>query len=754
MSSQQRRQLLRRQLSERGLNQPSEERRTVFSWLISDLRREDPPDWQSQLPAAVDLALEIYRSFNAAFTAFYDAPDSRGAGHVRRALRRQFGFAAEPNVEAVLDRIRNRRLRLLNHCRRRYQPSLFAPRTFDASRLAGYLTAVARLESLHLPQEKATGAFEDFAQFYRARGEFPSLTEEEWRDGEGPLPPGPPRGTGGEPPSEDRPSPPEYIRRHTDVSFPASPRVGERYNLRLQLVPTEEELPSGKVRPVPRPHEHDQTLTVKVATRVTVIVSADNFDVEGAREGELAVPLRGKSAALHFWLRGRQPGRGRIMVDFLQEGRPLGSVELEPEITAADQTAENRPAVGRGEVSLATRAAPGPDLTLVVLKSRYGDAPGRRLQFLLWSNRQVFGDLPGMFGDLGEQDLDSDLALWVEGQLRRLSDKARRSRLESEETVRAALETLSEVGQALFEKLLPPRLQELCWHLEQRPACSVLILSDAPHIPWELIKPHRKDQRTGQYETGQFWGEKLILAHWPREGHPAHGFSLNRVIALAAGANVPGGGAEADAPAAAVPQANDPGAVRFADQELGVLLDLKKRGADVTPLPARLGALKDALKEGKFSLLHLGCHNRFEGPFAADESYVALEDGPFFVGELTRPLEGVLRSAAPLIFFNACASGRTGFSLTGLGSWGVRFAQLGCGAFIGSLWEVTSRGAVVFARAFYEHLAACRPLGEVMLLAKQEVRRHYPQDPTWLAYCCFGDPMARVERADPVHPQP
>jgi hypothetical protein len=38
------------------------------------------------------------------------------------------------------------------------------------------------------------------------------------------------------------------------------------------------------------------------------------------------------------------------------------------------------------------------------------------------------------------------------------------------------------------------------------------------------------------------------------------------------------------------------------------------------------------------------------------------------------------------------------------------------------------------------------PFGEAMWRAKECVRRQFPNDPTWLAYCCFGDPLARVER--------
>jgi hypothetical protein len=160
---------LRRYLNGRGLYRTSEEGRTVHLWLTRELREERPPGWRGRLPAAVDLAREIYQSFTDAFQAFYYAPDCPGPGHVRRCLERRFGYAEDQAVEGVHNRILKRRLRLLNHCRRRYQPSLFAARTFDASRLPGYLVRVARFESLHVPEdEPATGAIEDWGSISEA----------------------------------------------------------------------------------------------------------------------------------------------------------------------------------------------------------------------------------------------------------------------------------------------------------------------------------------------------------------------------------------------------------------------------------------------------------------------------------------------------------------------------------------------------------------------------------------------------------
>ena len=42
-----------------------------------------------------------------------------------------------------------------------------------------------------------------------------------------------------------------------------------------------------------------------------------------------------------------------------------------------------------------------------------------------------------------------------------------------------------------------------------------------------------------------------------------------------------------------------------------------------------------------------------------------------------------------------------------------------------------------------------RRIGEAIQLARRRVREQFPSDPTWLAYRCFADPMARVEPPPP-----
>jgi hypothetical protein len=493
----------------------------------------------------------------------------------------------------------------------------------------------------------------------------------------------------------------------------------------------------------------------------------------------MVVPLAGKSPAVPFGLQGLVVGPGRIMVDFAQHGRPVGSVDLMPDVVA-DLTASRQPtglAAPSGELSLSLGIDPAPappDVVLKVFEHRTAGHPGR-LQFVLSSNHPALADLPVLDGDLGTLDLHTDVAGWVGEQLRAVGDLVSRA----ETPVRDAVRTMSAVGFNLYKELLPPAVQELSWTLRQRGVKTLLVLSDEPYIPWELIKPFRADPVSGEIvgEDG-FWAESYAMAHWLRGRPPVPRLTITRVLGVAAGSSGPVlsptppsefataeihpkssrdmvridpimSAAEPSSPPGGTGddrRASDaPGEIASGDEELALLRSLEAFGARVERLPALREAVRRAFEEGAFDLLHLVSHGSFDGLARGDASAVYLDDGAFTAAELSPLMAAALRRVAPLVIFNTCHCGRTGYSLTRLGSWGAQLVRLGCGGFVSALWPVSDRAALAFARAFYEQLGRKCPLGEAVRLARLCVREQYPDDPTWLAYCCFADPMARVE---------
>jgi hypothetical protein len=615
--------------------------------------------------------------------------------------------------------------------------------------------------------------------------------------------------------SGDAPKQPLTVRRHTDVSFPSEVQTGKSCNLRIQLVPATSVLPSGEVCERPKPHVHDTTLDLIAplpapagapppSLKLTVSVTAENFDVEGLAHAEIIVPFDGISSAVVFGLRGKEAGPGRIMIDFAQDGRPIGSVDLAPVVVDSDGALRrrDRSAPTSVELSLDLEAGPStaaPDVVLKVFEHRLAGHPGR-LQFVLSSTHPALADLPVLDGDLGTLDLRSEVSEWVNQQLRIIGTL-------TEQADSSAAEvgcTLASVGYNLYENLLPAAVQELSWTLRERGVKTLMVLSDAPHIPWELIKPFRADPISGAIVSQDgFWGESFALAHWVRGRPPTRRLRISRVMGVAASLSESGKGpvgrpgspgskfqvspirdmaklstslsdTAVSAPddtetghatherlagvgaiateSAALPtvmSAEDsrstPESVGSFDEELGVLRGLEAFGARIERLPALRQALRHAFEQGTFDLLHLVSHGTFGGLDAGDATAVYLDDGPFTAAELSPLMAASLRRAAPVVIFNTCHCGRTGFSLTRLGSWGGHLVRLGCGAFIGALWPVSDRAALAFARSSYEQLANRSRLGEAVRVARLRVREQFPDDPTWLAYCCFADPTAQFE---------
>src|SRR5258708_3609348 len=111
---------LRELLDARGVDLSAEAGQTALRWLERDLAGSTPADWEARLLQAVKLGLAVYWDFMTEYNAFYEEPEGRGAACVARALRGRVGQADPHMIEAVLDRIRNRRTHLLDAFRRKY----------------------------------------------------------------------------------------------------------------------------------------------------------------------------------------------------------------------------------------------------------------------------------------------------------------------------------------------------------------------------------------------------------------------------------------------------------------------------------------------------------------------------------------------------------------------------------------------------------------------------------------------------------
>lgn len=256
-------------------------------------------------------------------------------------------------------------------------------------------------------------------------------------------------------------------------------------------------------------------------------------------------------------------------------------------------------------------------------------------------------------------------------------------------------------------------LSALLWRLQYR-VTSLLLISDEPWIPWELI--WLEDPAGGG--SGRFLCEAFALARWLPGSIPSLELPLRRLAVVASA----GGGAEAVAEER-----------QFLERQQGV-------ERSVSVIPSRFEPLLEALASGGYDGWHFCGHGR--EPRHSDPNLLEfpLDDHRCLTPKLLASEAAGLGRGRPLVFLNACHTGRGGFSLVSEGGWAKKF--LGCGAavFLGALWAIDGRRAAAFSEALYPRLFAGVPIAQAVRDARQAIV--LADDPSWLAYTLYAHPLA------------
>jgi hypothetical protein len=289
------------------------------------------------------------------------------------------------------------------------------------------------------------------------------------------------------------------------------------------------------------------------------------------------------------------------------------------------------------------------------------------------------------------------------------------------------LREIAAMGEGLFELLMPTELQQIYWDeikplREQGVIKTLLITSDEPWIPWELVKPYQWDDVTDTEKSDGFLAETLTLSRWLAGRGPGAGLAVEQVTLV-------------------MPDLD----LAFVQEEKKFFDGLAvRRNIQVTgPLQRRL-EVTDLFRSAGYQVLHFATHGSFNSA-DADQSQLSLQDGDLAPGDLVGSDLSGIRRARPLVFLNACHSGQVALGLTGLGGWADKlFREAKVSAFVGTLWEVNDELAAEFAKHFYDGLAGDLPLGAALKAARIHVQQLAPSNPTWLAYALYGDPNAQV----------
>ena len=449
-----------------------------------------------------------------------------------------------------------------------------------------------------------------------------------------------------------------------------------------------------------------------------------NCVIEGDSRIDVPVPDSGAVTPLFFDMRPTDAGRGEIWVIVRQGPVPAAMLKLYPQFVEGDPGPTKRL---RAE-AVVNEAEPE-EKTLVQLRifdRQNGDR--HTLEFVLSSPDL---DLEKKYES---EPFKTEHSVYVEALYRKIEDFWARDSGEYDRF----LERLRATGVTMFTELFPKELQRVMW--EKRDELqNIQVFSEEPFIPWEVVHLKDPDGSLTRGGESEFLAEKgLVRWLWldGDNGSPARKL------------------ANFDSNCYSVVPEYPPGSDRQLDgaQEE---LDLMKDTVGTRSLPADSGEVIDLLAtKGGFELLHFACHGEAESGAIWDAGLLMtgkMRSGKY-VKDLMTPDQVTSfanfhseEGRRPVVFLNACQTGRTGPQLTGLGGFAKAFLEKGAGAFIGSLWSVGDTAALHFAEKFYQTiLMKDKSFAEAVVKARKYAKDK--EDVTWLSYVAYGHPYAQLDR--------
>ena len=389
----------------------------------------------------------------------------------------------------------------------------------------------------------------------------------------------------------------------------------------------------------------------------------------------------------------------------LASGRAAGQ-QLRNVVRRADPEAEAEPSSAAAVVPplVAPVQAAGtplssrdPDLSLFVTTK--DDASGR-LEFRL---RAKDPRLALVYNELGDRFFGPTLRNFVDELTREVLDL-------HERRAHGRATRLQRLGERLAAQLIPERLASELEKLRGE-ARSLIVYADV-FVPWELLCfPDRPGR------PGAFWGEAFALTRWFTGCAEGFDLPLRNIGVIAPASNL-----------------------RATVTESAAMLALAGNGRQVTRLKARSRELLPALFPCVFDTLHFAGHGMASRSANPDLGTLEL-DGDEALDAVDIPRFG-FGDVHPLVFLNACHSGKGGPRPTGIGGLAKAFVDAGAAAIVGCHWAIADDMAELFAGELYRLLLAGQPLGEAGRQARHLLRRQKPEDPTWIAYSIFGQPLA------------
>lgn len=348
-------------------------------------------------------------------------------------------------------------------------------------------------------------------------------------------------------------------------------------------------------------------------------------------------------------------------------------------------------------------AAEKPDLTVFITL-----LPGASRGLMHWRMETAqFDGLPPKLD--GFIDLGTDAASEAAAMFRQFASLERgkhRARIEG-------------FGEKLWDRA-PAEFRELYWVLHnhyQRPL-TIQFISDDPHLPWELMRPYRKD------EVHPPLALRHAVARWIGRyaGYLSNRLPAGRVVTIAP----------------RYPSAK----TRLSTAEATAARLVQRFRAEA--LQGTLSATNNLLEHPSadpVALIYFTGHGLFNAA-AADASAIKLEDGNLAVDEVRRSEVKLGERWGTVVFFNACEVGATASALGSVGGWADAFASRKFRGFIAPLWAIDEEDA---SQVTDELMTKIITEGVPIATALRDLRKQYGDvSPTFYSYLLYGDVTARL----------
>jgi hypothetical protein len=504
-------------------------------------------------------------------------------------------------------------------------------------------------------------------------------------------------------------APPAQVDAILSAQGPKELSVGAEALVDLRL-----ELAAGAA-----PLAHAVTAPVGTTEKITAILSlsSDALEAPQGRILRLDPPAAGRPTVDAFVVRGLRAGMTNVAVLFKQGPSQLGTVSF------AVQVREGTARTGRVEGHATAAPTDGADddvLMLLVDEHRQGG--DIRYRYRVYSrplglNFEEFESAP--FQDRGGSAASAPLA-YVHG----IYEVVARALAGRDDLQKFARE-LRGVGVDLCRQLFKDDFAERLWDNRDR-IRAVQVTSWEPYIPWELLRLRHPasgavDERfLCEYGlvrslSGRMAPTRLRAADWrtlassyPNGSHPEVGAEVAEIRRM-----------------------------------------LQGRGITSRETPPSDEPLLQALETPDFDVFHIACHAGSD-PARIESTSLVLSDRlaagvvqPVTVDARTVAGTASLSGRTPLVFLNACETGRSAPLLTAWGGWPQTFWQAGAGAFVGTSWSVREGPATDFSLAFYRALLDGATLLDAAGAGRAAAKAR--PDASWLAYVVYGHPTARVQ---------